>query len=70
MTASEAFDRLQQADMTWRALLDLQFGPLAFDARHNPEGRGQPGTKLRGAWKAREAALRAYHAAVNAAVGA
>lgn len=70
MTASEAFDRLQQADMTWRALLDLQFGPLAFEVRHNPEGRFQPGTRLHDAWQAREAALRAYHAAVNAAVGA
>jgi hypothetical protein len=53
MTASEAFDRLQDADKIWQTI-----------------SKGAKGSDLRAAWRAREAALRAYHAAVNAAVGA
>ena len=51
MTASEAFDRLQEADNIWKLM-----------------SKFERGSDLRAAWKAREAALRAYHAAVNAAV--
>ena len=70
MTASEAFDRLQQADDIWQIALEFAFGVRASDMRYQPEGRGEPGTKLHDAWKARDAALRDYHAAVTAAVGA
>ena len=69
MTAFEAFDNLQEADDIWQIELEFVFGVCASDMRYQPEGRGEPGTKLNAAWKAREAALRAYHAAVTAAVG-
>lgn len=55
----------QVADDTWSASLRAVFGKDAGQARYEPRGRGQPGSALRRAYQAREAARVAWYASAD-----
>lgn len=55
------------ADDIWQIALEFEFGINAADMRYRLEGRGAEGSKLRAAYDARMAAMRAYEAAREAA---
>jgi hypothetical protein len=52
----------QYADDIWQIALEFEFGVSASDKRYTMEGRGEPGSPLRKAWEAREAARSAWDA--------
>lgn len=54
--------QFQYADDIWQIALEFEFGVSASDKRYAPEGRGNPGSDLRKAYDAREAARAAWEA--------
>ena len=53
---AQAYSIFAKADDDWQAEIDATFGRTACDKRYLPEGKGTPGTPLRAAHDAREAA--------------
>ncbi len=53
-------EQFRDADDVWEAALVAAFGGDAGQARYEARGRGEPGTALHAAYKARDAALRAW----------
>jgi hypothetical protein len=55
----------QATDDAWSMELQRLFGKRAGDVRYTPQGKGGPGTALRAAYEAREAARKAYDCAIS-----
>lgn len=70
MTKQDAYETFQMADDIWQIALEFEFGVNASDRRYTIEGRGVDGSKLRAAYDARMAAMRAYEAERDARVQA
>ena len=62
VTKFELATSFQAADDTWQEALENTF-PDAHTARYLPRGKGKPGSKLRAAYDAREAARIAWESA-------
>jgi len=60
MIGSKEHLAFQVADDAWSLELQKAFGKRAGDVRYTPRGKGEPGTALRTAYDAREAARIAY----------
>lgn len=60
MSYGPAYTAFSKADDAWQMELVATFGKEAGDARFEPRGEGQPGTKLRAAYEARDAARKAW----------
>lgn len=58
---TEKLKPFQDADDAWSAELHRVFGRNAGQARYEPRGKGEPGTKLRALHDAREAARSSWH---------
>lgn len=64
MTRAEAYTAFNAADDAWQAELEDAF-PDAHEARYLPRGHGKPGTPLRAAYEARQAARIAWESALK-----